>query len=429
MIAGTIAFEPTASMPQRRTFRRVQGGARLTTASVLLVDRERLLRSFHTLIGIPALGMHEGKMARHLIERFDGLGFVTSHDDAHLDPELQKEGAETGNLFATLSGDPRFPSMTFAVHMDGFGEQQVGIRPEERGGRLYPAGNTILKADNDAYKASLLEVAEIIKAQGLPHGDIHVVATIGEELGILGSSRIEPQQLKGDLGFSIDGDHLEAIIHGGVQISIFRHNVLGRAAHTIYSEQGVNTNVISANALAAVGFPVDGIMDRATNTRLILGRIDGGQGAAAVSARTAISGNVRGMSPRLVDETLARIAASLSAEAERYGAQVEDHSFKACDGYNIPTDAPVVQFAQEALALTGITPKLDGTCLGGSDANPLNAKGSPMVLLGMDIKDEHVARDDARGVQGENLGIESFVKFTQALLTLTQLPTLYERVA
>ena len=73
----------------------------------------------------------------------------------------------------------------FEAHMDSVAPT-TGTRVMEKDGVLYSDGTTTLGGDDKSGVAAVLEAMQCIIENNLPHGDIQVCFTIGEETGSYG---------------------------------------------------------------------------------------------------------------------------------------------------------------------------------------------------------------------------------------------------
>ena len=72
--------------------------------------------------------------------------------------------------------------------------------------RIHTNEKSILGADDRAGLAEILEGAESVIEQGLPHPEVKFVFTVDEERGLLGASRLKPEDISNrpTLGFVVD---------------------------------------------------------------------------------------------------------------------------------------------------------------------------------------------------------------------------------
>jgi len=83
--------------------------------------------------------------------------------------------------------------------------------------------------------------------------------------------------------------------------------------------------------------------------------------------------------------------------AAEHGVEIR-HEFDTIEGFQLSDQAPVVQLAEIATRASGTKPKVMGM-MGGTNANCMNAKGLPTVVLGsgaflQHTEREHTSRND-----------------------------------
>ena len=105
-----------------------------------MADQERLVNSFCELVQIDSPSDEEEDVARHLVDRLEGLGFQVARD-AH------------GNVIASEEGGQ---PLLLSAHMDTV-EPGRGIKPRIQGDRIVSDGTTILGGDCKAGVAAILE--------------------------------------------------------------------------------------------------------------------------------------------------------------------------------------------------------------------------------------------------------------------------------
>src|SRR5690606_4826284 len=104
------------------------------------------------------------------------------------DDAAEKTGHGSGNLFIMLeaSGASGAPTIFFTSHMDTVTPGK-GIKPQlDEDGYIRSDGTTILGSDDKAGLAAMLEAIQVIQENGIPHGPVQFVITVGEEAGLYG---------------------------------------------------------------------------------------------------------------------------------------------------------------------------------------------------------------------------------------------------
>jgi len=305
-----------------------------------------------------------------------------------------KIGGNANNLIAWLRGNvPGAPRVFLSAHLDTV-EPTEGLVVEERAGVFYSASDTILGADDKGGMAPAIEAVHALKESGEPHGDICLLLSCAEEIGLLGADAVDLDELNLDFGYVLDTgppvgsfvtrtathDNLEILIHG-------------RPAHAGKDpENGINAMQVAADAIHGMKLGRIG-----PETTANLGIIEGGTAVNVVCSFVKIRGEARSTSVADLDAQITHMIQRFEWAAREWGTMVEIQHHRHYNSYEVPQDAVVVQVAQAASRQLGFEPTLR-TTLGGSDANIYNAKGLPCIVMatGMDkihTHDECISRE------------------------------------
>src|SRR5665811_1227052 len=116
----------------------------------------------------------------------------------------EKVKSNSGNIIARLKGNIKnaIPIM-FSAHMDTVIPGK-NIHPLCDGEKIVSSGKTILGGDDKAAIAALLEALHILKENNLPCGNIEIVFSICEEIGLQGAKNLDIPKLKSQIGFVLD---------------------------------------------------------------------------------------------------------------------------------------------------------------------------------------------------------------------------------
>jgi putative aminopeptidase FrvX len=159
------------------------------------VNRQRLIENFVSLAGIHGPSGEEKLVGDELQARLSRLGIAS-------------ERLEDGTVLATLPASPGYedsPTVVLSAHQDTV----MPTRPENilvGPRRIHTNEKSILGADDRAGLAEILEGTESVLEQGLAHPEVRFVFTVDEERGLLGASRLKPEEIsrRPALGFVVD---------------------------------------------------------------------------------------------------------------------------------------------------------------------------------------------------------------------------------
>jgi tripeptide aminopeptidase len=355
-----------------------------------MIQEERLVRLFLDLCAINAPALRESESVAWTKGYLESIGL-----DVHEDRAGEKIGGNANNVIAWLRGTlPDAPRVFLSAHFDTV-EPTEGLVIEERDGVFVSASDTILGADDKGGMAPAIEAVHALKESGKPHGDVCLLLSVAEEIGLKGAEAMEIQELGLDFGYVLDtgppvGSYVtRTATHDKLDILIH-----GKPAHAGKDpENGINAMQVAAAAIQGMSLGRTG-----PETTANLGIIEGGTAVNVVCPFVKIRAEARSTSLDELDAQVGHMVQRFEQAAAEFGTTVEIDHARHYYSYHVPEDAPVVQVAQRASRALGLEPTLR-TTLGGSDANVFNAKGLPSIVVatGMEFihtHDERISRRD-----------------------------------
>ncbi|MBU0672699.1 MAG: M20/M25/M40 family metallo-hydrolase [Candidatus Margulisbacteria bacterium] len=345
-----------------------------------MINKKRLVNTFKKLVKIDSLSLKEGKIVKHLKKELKTLGLRP------YEAGKPKDG-EVGNLIADFPG--KGPRIILNAHVDTVSPGK-NIKPVERGNRIYPAGKTILGADDKTGVAVILEVLKVIKKNKLPHPAIRVIFTVAEEIGIVGAKVLPKNLLKADFGITLDHGSVQKIINQAPSQVNFTATIFGRSAHAgIHPEDGINAIKVAAIAISKMKF---GRIDKETTSNI--GVIKGGKATNIVPDKVEIKGEARSHDRVKMWCQLRHMQIVLMRTCAKYKAKVKITANKVYNSFEVKKKCKVVKLAFSAIKKAGYKPRLMPSG-GGSDANIFNAAGVPTLNMGVGMHRVHTAREYA----------------------------------
>jgi len=331
---------------------------------------EELLTGFLELVRIRSQWGEERELADHLLARFRALGLDPVEDDA-----AGKADAGSGNIFVRVEGAGDGLPILLCAHIDTV-HVAGPIEPIVEDGIVRSAGDTILGADDKtAVNALVALLADL--AQEPPVGDVEVLFTVCEEVGMRGAKAFDLSRCRARAGFVLDssGPLREVIIAAPASRSItaeFR----GAAAHAgIEPELGRSAVLAASRAISAMRL---GRLDEQTTANV--GIIAGGVATNIVPERCVLRGEARSRDPERLAAQVAHMLEAINVAAAEVGVDVAVDLVEDYEGFDLSRKALPARLAAEALRAQGIEPRFVGTG-GGSDVNVFNARGLPSVNL------------------------------------------------
>jgi len=364
------------------------------------INRERFLADFLKLVQIPSPSGREGKVAEAVKAKLRELGLPVKEDEAG-----RAFGGEQGNLIVKVAGTvPDVPPLFLNAHLDTVVPCE-NVKPIVEGDKVRSDGTTILGADNKAGVCVLLELLRVLREDGIPHGPLEIVFTVGEETGLHGAKHLDYSQISAQVGFVLDsGPPVNRVIVQAPSQKSLRAIVKGKAAHAgVSPEKGINAIQLASRAIAAMRL---GRIDYETTANI--GIIQGGLATNIVPEEVEIWGEARSHDPRKLEAQIAHMVSLLEGEAEKGGGKAEVQVWEVYRAFRIAeTDLPA-RLVAAALAKMGLTPQWESTG-GGSDANIFNEHGIRCVLLCCGEESPH-------SPENERLDIPSALQSVELLL-------------
>ena len=366
------------------------------------INEERLKNTFIELVSVPCPSCDEKQEADLLVKKLQELGMEPKVDRAG-----EQCGGTTGNVWGFLKGDvPGALRLFFEAHMDSVAPT-TGTNVIEKDGVLYSDGTTTLGGDDKSGVAAVLEAMQCIIENDLPHGDIQVCFTIGEETGSYGVRYMDKTMIQADAGYCMDcGGHPGAIFNASPKAINLKLKVKGKSAHAgLEPEKGINAIMLAADALHAL--PAYGRIDE--ETTLSVDMIDGGLASNIVPEACEIVIDMRCPNQTKLERLKNETVEIFRNVVEAKGGAVEVAVKEVAPGVNLNTDHATVKLAATPAEKLGF-PVSTGFTGGCSDANFLCGMGLPTVLLatGMDkihTTEERLALEDLYNAASWVLGI------------------------
>lgn len=372
-------------------------------AQPVAINQDRLVQTFVALVRQNTPPRQERAASEIGRQILTDLGFECDYDDAG-----EKVGGDVGNLIAFKKGSlPDAPAIFFSAHFDTV-EPTPGLEPIFDGDIIKSNGKTILGADDKSGMAPILEAMRILEEKNIPHGDIQLLLTICEEIGLVGASHLDPGRIKAGFGYVLDaGPPVGSLVYSAPTQDIFDVWIHGKPAHAgAQPEDGVSAILVAARAIARMKL---GRIDPETTANV--GIITGGTATNIIPAECYLKCEARSRNGAKLERQREHMMACFREEAAAAGITVEIKNENAYVGYELGMDDPVLTIGMAAAERIGLEPLLRVTG-GGADANIFNANGFPTTVLGCGMMNIH--RHD------EYVRISDMVKSTQLVVSIVQ---------
>lgn len=353
-----------------------------------MINHSRLAEEFARLAAINSPPLQERAIAEYLQHRLQQLGAEVFFDAA-----AGPTGGQVGNLLARVParGGTSEP-LLFSTHMDTV-EPGGQVVPVLNDGVFRSNGETILGADDKAGIAELIEALELLREQEIPHGELELVITIGEEIGLVGAKHLDYSLVRAQIGFALDTPGIDWMVLRAPGANRLKIEIEGREAHAgVAPENGLSAIQTAALAIGEMRL---GRIDAETTANI--GRITGGVACNIIPRSVALEGEARSHDPHKLQQQTDHMLACFERAAERMTRTIAGQPVRPQVRADVQPDYPsmavdenarVVDLARRAAVAAGhdLKIRVGG---GGSDANMFNAHGIEMIILGTGMQDVH----------------------------------------
>lgn len=349
-----------------------------------MINEKRLIESFMELVRMDSISREERNLADFLIEKLENLGLEVIVDQAG-----EKVGANSGNIIAKLNGNTKVATpIMFAAHMDTVVPGK-NINPLREGEKIISTGETILGADDKAGIAAILEALHLIRENNILYGDIEILFTICEEVGLCGAKNLDVSQLKAQIGFILDaGGQVGQIIISAPSQNSLDFTIRGKSAHAgANPEEGINAIQVAGVALSRMKL---GRIDEETTANI--GIISGGKATNIIPDEVILKGEVRSRNEGKLEKYTKELKKITEDTAQEFKARAEVKINREYHCYNLSPDDQVVKIARKAAKDIGLQSLLRPSG-GGSDANVFNKKGLSSVVLAVGMEKVHTIEE------------------------------------
>jgi tripeptide aminopeptidase len=187
---------------------------------------------------------------------------------------------------------------------------------------------------------------------GVPRGDVEVVFTICEEVGLLGATHLDLRGLRAKEALVLDGDLPGKVVTAAPSADRLEVRVHGREAHAgLRPEQGINAIRVAAEAIAAMRL---GRLDEETTASV--GTIEGGSAVNVVPGLVRVRAEARSHDEGKLRAQVAHMRGCFEAAAARHTvtvdgarheARVEVEVTRQYSRMAVPADARLVGLLRE----------------------------------------------------------------------------------
>ena len=367
------------------------------------MDDKRIKEILENLLKIYSPTDNEKDLANYLIKFLEKLGA-----EIYLDEGYKKYGGNSPTIFAKLKGTVKGDGVTLSAHMDVV-EPNKDLKFLWDGNILKSDGTTTLGGDDKAGIASILYSIEEIIINKIPHKDIYIIFTPGEEKGMKGARNIDWEKVYKNINPSKDmivldnAGKAKYVAHSAPGCYNFSITLNGKKAHAgIEPEKGINSIVLMSEIISK--FKFGRINDKTTAN---ISEINSNFSSNVVPDICIAKGEMRSHDLNVLDEMIEKLNTISEEVSKKYNASYElDYN---CE-YPVLRPLDNLEFAKEFVNVyksIGIDAELQ-IIGGGSDSNFFAKEGFNSIIIGVGMEKVHTTE--------EYLDFEELKKSTKALI-------------
>lgn len=352
-----------------------------------MINKKILEKTFLELLAINSPSKKEKKVHGYILKYLAGIADKIKTDDAG-----RGFGGDCGNIVAKFKGGNSFaPMIILLSHMDTVTDT-ANLKIVKKNGIIKSDGTTILGADDKAGVAIMLALAHELNKPAVRRnlGDVELVFTPAEEIGLFGVTHLDFSLISGTMAYVLDSNepvgHITTSSPSAANITAKIH---GKAAHAgAEPEKGINAISIASKAISKMRL---GRLDHETTANI--GIINGGKATNIVPDLVTAEGESRSFSKQKLEKQIQHMEKCFVDAAKSAGGRADvaiRHSFET---YLISDKEPVLTVAKNAAKRIGVKFKATRSG-GGSDANVLNRNGISSVVVGLGYKGPHTGHEE-----------------------------------
>lgn len=349
-----------------------------------MIDVKRITEDFIQFTAFDSVSFSERKTADRILERLRSMGFEAEEDAAG-----QAYSGNAGNIYGFLKGTFSGEPLLFSAHMDvvqpGTGKKAI-VHDD---GKITSGGDTVLGSDDICGIVEILHGIEHVLQEGIPHRDIEVLFSIGEEVYCKGAALFDYSKIRAKEAYVLDmsGTIGTAAIQAPSIIS-FRIEMKGKAAHAGFEpEKGIHAIAAMSDFIGKIK---QGHIDK--DTTLNIGTVSGGTATNIVPESCVCTGEIRSYSHDRALRCIEDLKNALNKNAGETGTTFTLDTEIHIQTYRIEENEEVVKRFRKACGVLGLEGKTIRT-FGGSDNNCFVLNGIRGIVLSCGMNQVHSVKE------------------------------------
>lgn len=251
--------------------------------------------------------------------------------------------------------------------------------------------------------------ALLVKAGWRPEREVRFVATVSEEVGLLGARSYITAHPKLAAFVTIDGI-LGGVDYGATGIRWTRFTFSGRGGHTLLADRTPSPSFAAGRAIAAIASLSD-----ETDAPINVGQIVGGSATNAIPTQVNFTVDLRSDDPDELSRLHADITRVVRAASERESVSLASESLQDLPAAQIPglADSALVRGAISILQWLDVTPA--AAPRGSADHNVAILAGIPGMAVGSTIGRHAHSPEETADVKLLETGVRQAILLTVLL--------------
>ncbi|MDR3205157.1 MAG: M20/M25/M40 family metallo-hydrolase [Deltaproteobacteria bacterium] len=340
-----------------------------------------ILKDFLEMVELPSNSFSERLLADYMKRKLSELGCLVEEDQAG-----EKIGGDCGNIIARWPGSAKASPILFSAHLDRVdnpGCIKAVVKMEDD--LIVSDGTTILGADDATGLAAIIDGLRRIKQDGLVHGEVEIVLSVAEEVGLKGAKNLDCSQLKSKIGYVLDSaGPIGHIVNRAPTHKLLEAVFKGISSHAgVAPEKGLNAIKVAAAAITRIR---EGRLSPITTSNF--GVIEGGKATNIVCDLVTLKGEVRSHDLKELEYYIAEVNQIFEQTASEFATEVELSWSEDYAGFYVVSDAPAILLVSKVLKSLGRAVEIK-TGGGGMDGNIFNHRGITCVGLGSGCDNFH----------------------------------------
>jgi tripeptide aminopeptidase len=345
-----------------------------------------IIEDFLEMVATPSHSRQERALADLVKVKLEALGLEVFEDGVG-----EQIGGDTGNLIARWPGRPDIEPVMFSAHLDRVfnpGRITAVVRDDED--RISSDGTTILGADDASGLAAVIDGIRRIKDEKVEHGDVEVVFTVAEEVGLQGSHYLDYSRLCSKMAYVLDSSgSVGVVVNRAPTQKTVKITIYGRSSHAgMAPELGINAIRVGAVALSRLR---EGRLSPISTSNF--GVIKGGQATNIVCDLVQIKGEARSHDQGELTAYLAEVDEAFQRTAKEAGATVNLEWIHEYTAFFVSEDEKVISVAAQALKRSDLEAQIVSGG-GGMDGNHFNGHGIKSVGLSTGYQNVHTPMEE-----------------------------------